>query len=237
MCKLESLSWAPWLVASRDSFYNRISTFSDGQFLIQNAQGDVIAILSTNRIFWNGKIKELPSWMDIAGNSGDFRKLYDEKGNTLVMMSISIDKKHHALRLPEFFIKHLIEFAKHNNIDRIIGSFRPSEYGLHKFKFKENALSFETYITSKNDKNLPLDKWLRVLYQNGVVFFKVDENAMCIPILRSDMENYRQNYNSRLWWQPKENVWECVETGAFFVLGDVASYIESNIWGTVWTAK
>lgn len=100
---LEKPNWAPWLAASKESIEGRSLVFPKGQLVIKSIDGTPIASLSTNQIYWDGKVETLPTWDDVAGEPTTYEKTYDPNGNALVMMSMNVHPEHQRRRTSENF--------------------------------------------------------------------------------------------------------------------------------------
>jgi len=241
---LEEPNWAPWLAAGYESMLGRSQVFPEGQLVILKGETP-IASLSMNQVSWDGNTDNLPTWDDVAGDPTTYEQTYDPQGNTLVLMSMNVDPNEQGKQLPAKLVQQAQLLAASLNIDHLIGSFRPSQFGQAKAQFGAD-LSFWDYATqmkvSKQDPegvfgspgeeaNLPMDKWLRSLTWLGMNPIKEDITAMVVPVSIIDFEQYKKTYYPESWWQSSENTWECSEVGTWFIEGDLATYKESNLWG------
>lgn len=100
---LEKPNWAPWLEASKESIEGRSIVFPQGQLVIKSIDGTPIASLSTNQIYWDGKVEALPTWDDVAGDPTTYEKTYHPNGNALVMMSMNVHPEHQRRRTGKNF--------------------------------------------------------------------------------------------------------------------------------------
>lgn len=234
--KLERPNWAPWLEAMPKSLAGRAATFPDGQLIIKSICGEPLASLSMNKINWNGDVKTLPSWDAVAGEPTTYENTYMPFGNTLAMMSMNVNPDNIGEGYARTLIDKSKELAIKLNIDYLIGSFRPNEFGKYKLEHKEENIDFITYCALTRSDGLPIDGWLRNLTRNGMQPLVVDTNAMVIPILIEVFEEYKQTYKPNKWHEITQNIWECGEVGAWKVdnSSGIATYRESNLWGLIW---
>ncbi|MDB5168987.1 MAG: hypothetical protein JWO41_343 [Candidatus Saccharibacteria bacterium] len=251
---LEAPNWAPWLHFSEAELAAQSHVFLDGQFELEEEDLPV-AILATNRIDWNGVAADLPTWDDIAGVNMTFEDTYCPQGNTLALMSMSVMSDKKGQHLPERLIGLLKDYAVAQEVDHIIGDFRPS--GFSEYKRITGDFDFTKYIgLTRPEDNLPVDAWLRNVTRLGMQPLRVDNRAMVIPVSIDEFESYQQQYQPEQWrqitdenaigqlmgqHQPKQDieqiseVWECGETGSWYVNREAgaAVYVESNLWGEI----
>lgn len=230
---LEVHNWAPWLAASETSLIGRSLVFPEGQLLIQASNGEIVASVSANRIDWDGQVDSLPNWDTIAGDPTTYETTYAQNGNTLVLMSMNVHPKYKKFGLATTLIKQIQEVAKKLDVEYLVGSFRPSEFGM--FKNINGPVSFEEYISMKRKEDqLPVDAWIRSLTRSKMKPLKVDKQAMTVSGI--DMETFadlQHNYNIDMWKQVGEFTWECGEVGQWTInpKTKLATYVESNLWG------
>jgi GNAT superfamily N-acetyltransferase len=238
---IEKQTWAPWLAAGHDSLAGRAVVNPLGQLAVVDGGGVVLASLSTNQIEWSGAVDELPSWDDVAGDPTDYSQTYVPEGNTTVLMSMNVHPEAQGQKLPAQLVKTVCaQAAQSPSVQRVIGSFRPSEFAL---ATKQNPeLDFADYVATVRHDGLPVDKWLRVLTRMGMEQLAVDDTAMKVYLGSSEMEQLRTSQEQATgepWIKlrthgPGSKYW-CGETGFFYDLrkgGQV--YIESNVWGMLW---
>lgn len=230
---LEHPNWAPWLEASQETIEGRAIVFPAGQLLIKNS-GLLVASLSLNQIFWSGNPATLPSWDDVAGvNTTDYSETYDPKGNTLVLMSMNVAPDSKGQQLPSKLIDNVKLLAQNLGIKYLIGSFRPSGYGLAK-KESNYQLPFWNYckmtqpVTGK-----PVDPWLRSLSFSNMQLIQEDSKAMQVTVPLAEFESYKSSYKPESWVEVKPSVFECEEVGTWKVGNETAKYSESNVWGII----
>lgn len=233
---LEKPNWAPWLAASINSLRGRGKVFPEGQLLIKNLTGELCASLSMNRIDWDGNIDILPSWDDVAGDPTTYEQTYIHSGNTLTLMSMNVNPQYQGQGYARSLIAGAKKLGQALDVQYIIGSFRPNEYGKHKLSFGKKAATFKKYCELKRPDGLPIDAWLRNLSRNGMRHLKVDKKAMVVPVTLEEFEQYKNTYNLGLWIEVEPNTWECGEVGTWHVdvKNNTAVYIESNMWGLLW---
>lgn len=234
--ELEHPNWAPWLEAKPCSLAGRTVSFPDGQLMIKSIHGKPLASLSMNKIMWDGDMKTLPSWDEVAGEPTTYEKTYVPSGNTLVLMSMSV----HHLHTGEGYARKLIEQAKllaiKLEVNYLIGSFRPNEFGAYKLAHIGKDVDFATYCKLTRQDGLPIDGWLRNLTRNGMRSLIVDSHAMTVSMPIKDFEYYKQTYRPHVWCEINQDVWECGEVGTWKVdyNNGIATYKESNLWGLIW---
>jgi hypothetical protein len=235
LLEVEKDCWAPWLAASAESMESRASVFPAGQLCV--AAGEtVLASLSINQIDWDYNPATLPCWDDVAGEPTDYSQTYTATGNTLTLMSMNVSKQARGMRLPSLLIEKTLSTAAELGVKRVIGSFRPSEYGsavLKAIQGGQTPPSFENYVDSVNAEGLSVDKWLRSLQKNGMFPIAIDNQAMTVKVSGEEFEALKQSS-----WQEIElnakPAWFCGETGFFFPGSDGSlTYKEKNVWGNL----
>lgn len=230
---LEEKTWAPWLRKPQKNFETITKIFSDGQRKITNTKGDVIAMVSTNRINWDGNIATLPTWDSVAGGSielGDFSETYVNDGNTLDIMSISVDPEMQGKGLATILFREVLNMAEYFGVEHLICSFRPCGYGKFKLQSGNNPVSFTEYCGLTKEDGLPWDPWLRIATRYGMVPLRIEKAAITVEVSKSTFEEYKQTYNKNNWSLNSEGKWECGEAGTWTVNGDKAIYSEPNLW-------
>jgi hypothetical protein len=213
VCSLESSTWAPWLTFNHAQLARHREVYPAGQFEIRDHDQTLQGILSTNRVNWNGDIKELKTWDDLAGPDLTYEDTYLPDGNTLALMSISIDPNTKGKGLYKRLIRQAQDFSRTNNLEHLIGDFRPSGFGAYKrntgnFDFDDyckttRADNYPHHILkrdkAKND-NLPQDPWLRAVKKIGMNELISDARAMVVPTSIEEFESYLNNYKPENWW-------------------------------------
>ncbi len=230
--ELEKPNWAPWLSASPESLAGRAKNFPEGQLLLLHGN-EYVASLSLNQICWDGVVKHLPSWDDVAGDPTDFSQTYQKTGNTLVLLSMNVAPDWKGKRIPSMMITAAQQLAKDLGVDHLIGSFRPSGYGEIK-KGMQYDLDFETYcLLTRHGTDKPLDPWLGSLWHMGMKMVAVDHAAMTVAVTMDEFYGYQQRYHKGQWEEVKPGIWECGEVGNWTVdtQHGMAVYRESNVWG------
>ncbi|MCA9371918.1 hypothetical protein KC726_03390 [Candidatus Woesebacteria bacterium] len=246
---LEVPNWAPWLAASTQSMEGRANVFPEGQLMMEI---DTVpaASLSMNRIYWDGNPQSLKSWDDVAGDPTDYSSTYNPAGNTLVLMSMNVALEQQGKQLPARLINHAKQLVADLNMQYLIGSFRPTGYGVAKAEHNYQ-LPFWQYCTqmtvSRLDKHgvfgqsgstiqLPFDPWLRSLTWAGLKPLKEDTSAMVVSVPLIEFQGYKQNYKPNQWNEIQPNVWECGEVGLWTIYPEngSATYTESNLWGVIY---
>ncbi len=232
---LEHPNWAPWLEASADTLAARSLVFPYGQLVMKDGVGNPIASLSVNQIDWDGDPKSLPNWDTVAGEPTDYSQTYKPDGNTLVLMSMNVAPSQKGNKLPAKMIEAMQVVAQSLGVAHLIGSFRPSGYGLAK-KGMGYALDFEEYCFIKqHSSDKPIDSWLRSLAWSGMKMIAIDSHAMTVTVGIDEFLHYQETYKPNQWAQVKESLWECEEVGSWIVdkASGIATYTESNVWGVL----
>src|SRR5258708_7700124 len=92
--RLEELAWAPWLRKPPEQIRHIAQHYPEINLIGRTTAGLAIGTLSANRIDWDDDPNSLTSWNDIAGGSvqeGNYEPRHSSTGNTLVLMSSSVD--------------------------------------------------------------------------------------------------------------------------------------------------
>jgi ribosomal protein S18 acetylase RimI-like enzyme len=231
---LEEKTWAPWLRKPLRNFETITKLFSDGQRKITNTNGDVVAMISTNRINWDGSIASLSTWDYVAGGSislGDFSNTYIPDGNTLNIMSISVAPEMQGKGLATILFREIIDMAEYFGVEHLICSFRPSGYG--KYKLESGPISIAEYCRLTKEDGLPWDSWLRIATRYGMVPLRIENAAITVEVAKSQFEEYRKTFNKYKWSINNEGKWECGEAGTWTINGDKAIYSEPNLWSEI----
>ncbi len=230
---IEHQNWAPWLEAKPPSLKGRAQVFPEGQLMMCSPNNEILATLSTNRINWDGQNNGLPTWDQVAGDPTTYEKTYSENGNALVLMSMSVNPEYKKSGLATLLVKEVVGLAKQLNIEYLVGSFRPNEFGGYK-KNNNPFCDFTEYCQMVRDDNQPKDAWLRSLIRNGMKPIAVDHHAMAVTISLEEFNELKLQYNPSNWLQLENNTWECGEVGSWQINTDnTATYIESNLWGQI----
>jgi hypothetical protein len=212
---LESATWAPWLAYTPDQLAGQRQIFRPGQFEIYDDSQNLQAILSTNRINWSGEGVELPSWNSVAGQYLTYEDTYDPGGNTLALMSISVNPISRGRNLYRDLVWRAQDYARVHQVEHLIGDFRPSGFGA--FKRNTGNFNFGEYCqrTRMNGRpaepglrfpklkrdNQPMDPWLRAIKRLGMKELATDPRAMVVPAPASEMDAYMRSYKPEDWWK------------------------------------
>ncbi|WP_433204752.1 hypothetical protein ACQP1G_16585 [Nocardia sp. CA-107356] len=105
-----------------------MEAFPAGQLCLADEDGQLLAVLTLNRINWDDDPASLQTWDDIAGLDGTYKDTYIPDGNTLCMMAMNIAPKGRGMNLSGLLVKQLLDLAERENIEHIIGAFRPNGY-------------------------------------------------------------------------------------------------------------
>lgn len=227
--ELEVPNWAPWLRASAETLAKRAEVFPDGQLAVWEGE-QPIANISLARFNYDDNPQDLKTWDELMGVPPTGEKTFDLSGNALGMMSINVHPHYQGAGLTTNIIEGVRDLAKRLQIEHVMGSFRPTQFG--DYSLKNLHASFKDYVDSKRPDNLPTDGWLRILTRNGMRMLRVDDAAMVVPdVSRDQFEEYRKSYKPERWKQVSPTVWRCGETGVWLVGEKTAVYAESNVWG------
>ena len=148
-------------------------------------------------------------------------------------MSMNVNPDYKGKRLPSKLIQETQKLAALLKVKDIIGSFRPDSFGA--FKQKYGPIDFSLYCQMKNEKDLPIDGWLRNLTINGMQPLAVDNHAMTIEVSEEEFIQYQGLYHQGQWQEVAPNNWECGEVGSWQLDTSTGMwvYIESNLWGRI----
>jgi len=212
---LESATWAPWLAYTKDQLARHRQVFGPGQFEVWDDKHNLNGILSTNRINWAGNAGDLPTWDEVAGEAVTYEETYVPDGNTLALMSISVDPATRGKGVYRDLILQAQDLARISQIERLVGDFRPSGFGAYKrntgfFDFEEycrttrseaepNYLNIKLPALKKDDQ--PQDPWLRAVKRLGMTELAADPRAMVVPASTEELDNYRETYKPEDWWK------------------------------------
>jgi hypothetical protein len=231
--QLEHPNWAPWLEASTTTIAERATVFPAGQLVIKDGE-TFLASLSMNQINWDGNPATLPNWDQVAGvDTTNYSETYQAAGNTLVMMSMNVALESKGQQLPTKMIEYVKLLAQELGVAYVIGSFRPSGYGLAKKQTGFQLPFWEYCTTLQTDSQKPVDPWLRSLWWNGMQLMQEDPQAMQVSISLADFNQYRLSFKPEAWVEIQPGVWECEEVGTWVVVAETATYKESNVWGII----
>lgn len=231
--QLEHPNWAPWLEASPATIAGRATVFPEGHLLIKDHEA-LVASLSMNRINWDGNIATLPTWDQIAGfEVTDYSETFVPDGNTLVMMSMNVVPESKGQQLPSKMIEYVKLLAQEMGVEQLIGSFRPSGYGLAKKQYNFDLPFWQYCNMKKPGSEKPVDPWLRSLWWSGMQMLQEDTQAMHFSVSVGEFEDYKKTYKPEVWIEIEPGIWECEEVGVWTVDGEKATYLESNVWGVI----
>ena len=249
--RVECECWAPWLRFEPKHFAVHQELFPEGQFRLFGDDGLPYAALSCSRIEWDEVIGHLPSWDSIAGQSFSFAEGFANDGNALVAMSMSVRRDRMGQGVARELMKSAIERSAELGVSYVIADLRPTEYGRAK---RKAFLEFSSYVALRREDGTRLDPWLRLVEGLGFQLCKIDATAMVIKASRDDIDRWMREYNPGSWWQvcnpsaaqqlvnshapgtvlPEvAEIWECGETGTWYLADDRGAYIESNLWGVL----
>lgn len=234
--KLEEKVWAPWLRKPEKNFATIAKIFPQGQRKITNKRGEIIAFITTNRVNWDGDPASLNTWDSVAGGSiesSDYSKTFIPSGNTLSLMSITVDPVMRGKGLASKLVKEVIDIAKNLEIKHLNCSISPSNYGNFKLEPGNESTEFEDYCKIATSDGLPIDPWLRVVTKQGMLPLRVEEKSMEIQVSLKKFKEYRKTYNKNKWMQNKKGTWECGKTGIWTIKNNCAVYTEPNLWGEI----
>jgi len=249
---LEKPNWAPWLRFGPATLSRQEEIFPEGQIILHDAIGNPTAMLSANRIDWDGNPDNLPTWDGVAGQTYTYEDTFAPNGNTFVLMSMGVRENDKGNGQSNLILRAAKNYALSEGIEHITGDFRPSDFGKYKREF--GNFNFNEYVMLQREDGQPYDGWIRNVTRQGMEILRTDPRAMVIEASISELEDYYLEHKPEQWWkvedpvqiqyllkwhQPHENlenvdeVWECGETGTWYIdrQNDKAIYIESNLWG------
>jgi hypothetical protein len=230
--QLEKACWAPWLRKTEQHIATIAENFPETQLLLRNQGGDVAAIMTATRVNWDGNPASLTTWDAVAGGSiaaSDYVTTYTPDGNTLCLISSAIDPNIQGKRLAPQLVEGMGDLARKLGAAHLIGPFRPNGYG--DFKLEYGPVAFAEYCAMTRENGQPIDPWLRSAFRLGMQPLRIEEYSMVVEVPVSTFEEYQKTYHPQKWQEVAAGVWECGETGSWFVSGDQAVYIEPNLWG------
>lgn len=232
---LEEPNWAPWLAACAEVITHRARVFAAGQLVLKDSDGLEKASLSMNQIFWDGEIKTLPTWDEVAGVPTDYSETYEPTGNTLVLMSMNVHPDSKGQRLPSKLVEACKDLAKNLDVEHLIGSFRPSGFGIAKRGMGYDLDFWEYCLMKRHNSEKPVDPWLGSLWHMGMEVLDEDLKAMTVQVPMLEFWKYQDTYNQEYWEEIGSGVWECGEVGKWTLdaKSGLAVYQESNLWGSL----
>ncbi len=231
--KLEVKTWAPWLRKPLKNFKTIAKLFPEGQRKMTNRKGEIVAAVTTNRINWDGNTASLYSWDSIAGGSietSDYTTTYTQDGNTLSIMSISVDPATQGKGLATILVREVVDIARNIGVEHLICSLRPSKYGEFKLKPGNASIGLVEYCKLTGSDGLPLDPWLRIATKYHMMPQRIENESIKIEVSKDKFENFRRTYRREGWRENNDGHWECAETGKWLLKGDRAEYVEPNLW-------
>lgn len=232
--RLEESGWAPWLRKSEKLIATIAEKFPDTQLVARNKNGLIVATMTANRINWDGDPSSLKGYDDIVGGSvesSNYLKTYKPDGNTICLIASTVDprfKKYGlGIKLGETMKVKAIELG----VKHLIGPFRPSRYGA--YKLENGPIEFEEYCKLTRFDGKPGDPWLRSVTSLGMKPLRKDDHSLTVNIPLEKFEEYKKYYHPHLWKQLRNGLWECGEAGNWSIKGNIASYVEPNLWGEI----
>lgn len=234
--RLEEKTWAPWLRKPEKNFATIARIFPEGQRKITNEKGQIIAFITTNRVNWDGNPTSLHNWDSIAGGSiesSDYLETFRPDGNTLSLMSISVNPVTQRKGLASILVKEVINIAKNLEVKHLICSFRPSNYGNFKLEIGNESIELEEYYKITGLDGLPIDPWFRIAIKQGMLPLRIEKKSMNVQTSLEKFEEYRRTHNKDNWRQNKNGTWECGEAGTWTIKDNLAIYTEPNLWGKI----
>ncbi|WP_328401784.1 alpha/beta fold hydrolase [Nocardia sp. NBC_00403] len=229
---LEAKASAPWMSTRPGSLRERMETFAAGQLCLVDLSGQLLGILSTNRIDWDGDPRTLGTRREIAGEEGTYRDTYRPTGNTLCILAMNITPNVAPQFAQDPLINSLVEFAGRENIEHIVGSFHPSGYAFsvrmahHR---NEHLPTLAEYVDEpQNDGTLA-----HLADHFGMQVLEVEHRSVQIPLSAVEFESFRRPNWIRL-DTVEGPAWWCGEAGFIYQLPDGNyEYREDNVWGLI----
>lgn len=249
--QVEVPGWAPWLRFTVGDMHDYAEVFPQGQFVDLGGDGSPIGALTTIRLDWSGDPGDLTSWDEVSGRDTSVAEVYDEAGNTLVLLSMSVRPEARGAGPSTWLMEQARALARSEHMEHIVGPFRPSGYGAR--KRTEPDTGFTAWCRARRPDGQLADPWLRAMTRLGMKPLREEPRAMVIEEDLATWEGYRIGYRPDAWFRvtgraadllrhesqlgnrPELEVWECGETGSWFVDREarVATYCETNLWGEV----
>lgn len=246
---VEVPNWAPWLRFSLDELRTYSAVFPRGQFVDLGGDGRPVGALTTTRMTWRGDPEDLTSWDAVSGHDSGVGEAFDAEGNTLVLLSMSVRPDARGRGPSLGLIEQARQLARREGMDHLIGPFRPNGYGPH--KASGATAGFRDWCLTRRPDGHPADPWLRAMDRIGMRPLKIAPRAMVVEEPMAVWEEYRSTYRPEAWFPPTEDiavrlradalladrpdleVWECEETGSWFLDREAgtAMYVEANLWG------
>ncbi|MGW4774593.1 alanine racemase [Nocardia sp. NPDC004278] len=223
---------ARWMSARPGSMRERMETFAAGQLCLVDLSGQLLGTLSTNRIDWDGDPNSLSAGHETAGAEGPYHDTYSHTGNTLCILEVNIAPN----VAPEFALDPLIDslftFATRENIEHLIGFFRPSGYALsvRMAHHQNNPIpTFAEYVDEiQNDGTLA---YLTERFDMQVL--EPENRTIQIPLSTIEFETFRRP-DWILLDTAEGPAWWCGEAGFIYQLPDGSyEYRENNVLGVI----
>jgi GNAT superfamily N-acetyltransferase len=250
---LERMCWAPWFRFEEKDFVLHRELFPQGQMtVVDREEQRVVAALSTGCVTWDGSLDSLPTRREVTGDPVAFRQVHDPRGNTIVLLSMSVDPTFRGRGLAESALTRIQGIAGQLGLEHVISDFRPGGYGI--CRERSGFCRIREYVARRREDGLLEDPWLRAVVRAGGRFLRLDPRAMVVPASGAMLEEYRSGYRPEEWnlvddpevighligfHRPYldlaaiDEVLDCGEVGWWFVDrdADAAVYIEANVSG------
>jgi GNAT superfamily N-acetyltransferase len=167
--------------------------------------------------------------------AGKIRAGRQAGANAVFLIAISVDPEYRKHKLPTLLIGSAKKAAQRLGFDYVASPFRPNAYGAYKAerKLAHSDALFAEYCGLTNADGLPLDPWLRNVVRHGARLVKPAPRSLEIKGSLAKFDRLRKSFRPQDWYSPAPDVWECGETGTWYVdrARHLAMSIESNCWG------
>ncbi|MBL1080276.1 hypothetical protein JK358_38360 [Nocardia sp. 2] len=232
--RLDGMCWMPFLTAPPGALKTRMEVFPEGQLCIATEEGELCAIVTTNRIDWNGETGSLGTWHDVAGNEQTCRETYRSDGNTLCLLSLSVAPASRGRNLAKTLLRGVSLLAERLNLEFVIVPARPNMYSKSVIDAHRSGApipEFDQYALSRRADGSPLDPWLRTLTTClGMEITQIVDNAMVVEIEEYQFMSSKQS-DWALLHSPDGPAWWVNETGFIYQERDGRLvYREKNVW-------
>ncbi|MGL1892854.1 MAG: hypothetical protein OCD02_14575 [Spirochaetaceae bacterium] len=199
-----------------------IDAYKDYQLIILDENDEMAASMVSVPIKYDGDIKDLPD----EGWDWAVKKSISDLNdgliaNILVGLQIVVYDKYRGKGLSSIAVKEMAKLGKEKGFKNLVIPVRPSD------KHKYPLVDMEQYITFKNDKDLPLDNWLRVHVKAGGNIINVCTHAMEIP---GTIKDWSEWTGLKFPISGPYIIKGALNPVLFNVEKDSGIYIEPNVW-------
>lgn len=235
--RLERVAWPTWLRRTEESINVIANNYPHIQLLARDSRGMLVGTITANRIDWDGNPKSLikRTWDEVADgvqHKGDYSTTYRPDGNTLCLMSTSVDPTMRGHGIATQLIEGMRNVAIESGIEHLVGPFRPSGYGNYKLR-TVNPVDIADYCKMTDADGQPVDPWIKFATRQGMIQYGITDPSMTVVVDKATFDTYRDTLQPTRWKKNEDGTWECGETGRWRLNGDYATYTEPNLWGEI----